>query len=114
MRATTFTTAAILLAAGATSALAADGPLSPNQIKTTFGNGKTFSAVSASGRSSYWFTFNSDGTARAVPQGQTAGADGHWRLSSDGYCSQWGASAEHCYKSTRRDRSSMWSRRAAA
>ena len=33
----------------------------------------------------------------AVPKGQTTGANGQWRLSSDGYCSKWGASPEHCY-----------------
>ena len=59
MRATGFTTAAIILAAGAASAAAASGPLSPKEIQNTFGTGKPFSAVSASGRSSYWFTFNS-------------------------------------------------------
>ena len=98
MRATAITTAAIILAAGATSAVAANGPLSPSQIKSTFGTGKTFSAVSADGRARFWFTFNADGSAQAIPQGRTTGAHGKWRLSSNGYCSQWGTGSEHCYK----------------
>ncbi len=97
MRPTGFTTAAIILAAGTASAMAASGALSPNQIRSTFGTGKPFSAVSASGRSAYWFTFKADGSALAVPKGQKAGAQGTWRLSNDGYCSQWGAGTEHCY-----------------
>ena len=97
MRTTGFTTAAIILAAGTASAMAASGALSPSQIQSTFGTGKPFSAVSASGRSAYWFTFKADGGAAAVPKGQKTGATGKWRLSSDGYCSTWGAGAEHCY-----------------
>ncbi len=97
MRTTGFTTAAIILAAGTASAMAAGSPLSPSQIQSTFGTGKTFSATSASGRSAYWFTFRADGSATAVPKGQKTGAQGKWRLSSDGYCSAWGPGAEHCY-----------------
>ena len=97
MRATGFTTAAIILAAGAASAAAASGPLSPKEIQSTFGTGKPFSAVSASGRSAYWFTFNSDGSALAVPNGRKTGASGTWRVSSDGYCSTWSGGSEHCY-----------------
>ncbi len=97
MRATSFTTAAIILAAGTASAVAAGGPLSPSQIKNTFATGRAFSAISASGRSAYWFTFNTDGSASAVLKGQKAGTHGTWRLSGDGYCSTWGNNAEHCY-----------------
>ncbi len=97
MRAKGFTTAAIFLAASAVSATAATGALSPSEIKNTFGSGKPFSAVSASGRSSYWFTFNSDGSAVAAAKGQGAAANGRWRLSSDGYCSRWGSGSENCY-----------------
>ena len=97
MRATGFTTAAIILAASAASATAASGPLSPKQIQSTFGTGKPFSAVSASGNSAFWFTFNADGSASAVPKGRKAGASGTWRVSSDGYCSKWGTGVEHCY-----------------
>lgn len=97
MRAKRLTTTAILLAAGTVSALAATAQLSPNQIKSTFGTGKAFSATSASGTSTYWFTFNGDGSAQAVPKGRTTGASGHWRVSNDGYCSKWGTGPEHCY-----------------
>ena len=97
MRAVGFTTAAILLAASSASAMAAGNTLSPGEIQKIFGTGKPFSAVSASGQSGYWFTFKADGAALAVPKGQTTGANGQWRLSSDGYCSKWGASPEHCY-----------------
>jgi uncharacterized protein with FMN-binding domain len=97
MRAKGFTTAAIFLAASAVTATAATAALSPSEIKTTFGTGRPFSAVSASGRSSYWFTFNGDGSAVASAKGQGAAANGHWRLSANGYCSQWGSGAENCY-----------------
>ncbi len=96
MRATGLTTAAIFLAAGTASAAAA-GALSPSQIQSTFGTGKPFSAVSASGRSAFWFTFNAAGSALAVPKGQKSGVSGTWRVSKDGYCSTWGTGAEHCY-----------------
>jgi len=97
MRASGITTAAMILAAGTASATAASRSLAPSEIQATFGTGKPFSAVSASGRASYWFTFSTNGNALAVPKGQKVGAKGKWRLSSDGYCSKWGTSAEHCY-----------------
>ncbi len=97
MRASGFTTAAIILVAGAASAMAAGAPLTPSQIKSTFGTGKPFSAASADGRAKFWFTFNADGSAQAVPKGRKSGAHGTWRLSKNGYCTQWGTGAEHCY-----------------
>ena len=97
MRASGITTAALIVAAGTVSATAATGSLSPSEIQATFGTGKPFSAESASGQTAYWFTFNTDGSALAVQKGQNAAANGRWRLSSDGYCWQWGTGAEHCY-----------------
>ncbi len=97
MRTKGFTAAAIILAAGTASAMAAGSALSPSQIKSTFGTGKPFSAVSASGRAAFWFTFNADGSAVAMPKGGKTGAHGKWRLSKNGYCSAWGAGSEHCY-----------------
>ncbi len=97
MRASGITTAAIIVAAGTVSATAATNPLSPSEIRATFGTGKPFSAVSASGGTQYSFTFNTDGSALAVRKGQNAAARGRWRLSSDGYCWQWGTGPEYCY-----------------
>ncbi len=97
MRASAITTAAIIVAAGAASTTALAASLSPNEIQTTFGSGKPFSAESASGRTAYWFTFNADGSALAVRKGQNGSARGNWRLWRDGYCSQWGNGSEHCY-----------------
>ena len=96
MRAAGLTTAAIFLAAGTASAMAAN-QLSPSEIQKIFGTGRPFSATSASGSSSYWFTFKPDGAAMAVPKGRKTGAGGQWRLSRNGYCSKWGTSPEHCY-----------------
>lgn len=97
MRASGITTAAIIVAAGTVSATAATNPLSPSEIQATFGTGKPFSAVSASGGTAYRFTFNTDGSAVAVREGQNTVANGRWRVSNDGYCWQWGSGAEHCY-----------------
>jgi uncharacterized protein with FMN-binding domain len=97
MRASGITTAALIVAAGTASATAATGQLSPSEIRATFGTGKPFSAVSAGGQTAYWFTFNTDGSALAVRKGQSAVANGKWRLSNDGYCWRWGTGAEQCY-----------------
>ncbi len=105
MRASRITTAAMMLAAGTASAVAATSILSPSEIKATFGTGKPFSAVSASGQSAYWFTFYGDGHASAVPKGRQRGTSGHWRVSSRGYCTQWARSTEHCYTVEKRGRS---------
>ena len=90
-------TAAVMLAAGTVSVMAAGSVLSPDEIKATFATGAPFTAVSTSGGKPYWFTFKADGSALQIPKGQSKGTAGTWRLSDKGYCTRWGANKEHCY-----------------
>ncbi len=78
-------------------ATAKPATLTPDQIKTIFGIGKPFTAVSASGTKIYSFTFNPDGTALEVAKGATKGVTGKWRVDDKGYCTAWGKGTEHCY-----------------
>lgn len=89
-------TTAGLLVAGIVAASAAASALTPDEIKSTFGTGKPFTAVSTSGQA-YTFTLKPDGTAIQVPKGKKSGSNGTWRVSDTGYCSKWGSGAEHCY-----------------
>jgi len=76
--------------------------LTPDQIKTTFATGKSFTATSPAGKV-YSLTLNADGTAlraaMAKPNAKTKpkGEAGKWRVSDKGYCTTWGKSPEHCY-----------------
>lgn len=89
-------TAAMILTAGAVPAIAVTGVVLPDEIRATFGTGKPFAAVSKSGRA-YRFTFNPDGSALEIPNGQKKGTSGTWRVSDAGYCTQWSGGSEHCY-----------------
>jgi hypothetical protein len=94
----TITAATLILVAGTFTALAAATPLSPADIKTMFGTGKPFTASSATGRASFTFTFKPDGTASQTSKGTISTVvTGTWRVNDKGYCSKWGAGAEHCY-----------------
>src|SRR5215216_1486637 len=72
-------------------------PVTPSEIKATFGTGKLFTATSSSGQS-YTFVFKIDGTATQALKGSSSAATtGTWRVNGKGYCSKWGSGAEHCY-----------------
>ena len=87
--------AAILIGAGLSVAIAGS-PLSPNDIKTMFGTGRPFSAVTATGKSMS-VTLRPNGSATAIAEGEKTGDSGTWRVSEKGYCSQWVGGREHCY-----------------
>src|SRR5262249_55062559 len=70
--------------------------VSPADIQKIFAVGKPFSATAPSGKT-VMITFNSDGTAKAIPRGKKKGQKGTWRVSNTGYCSTWGKGTEHCY-----------------
>ena len=98
MRIPTIATALVLAGAFAPLALAAATPVSPAEIKATFGTGKPFTASSTTGGASFTFVFKADGTATQTSKGANATViTGTWRVSDKGYCSKWGANAEHCY-----------------
>lgn len=84
------------LGAFSAPANAATSRVSPDELKSTFGNGKPFTAVSTSGKS-YRLTLDVDGSAQEVPNGKQSGKKGKWRLSATGYCSKWGSHTEKCY-----------------
>lgn len=84
------------VAAGAFPVLAATTALSPDEIKSTFGTGKPFTATSLSGKV-YLFTFKPDGSAVEVVKGKKKATTGAWRVSDKGYCTKWGGGTEHCY-----------------
>lgn len=80
------------------AASAASAVLTPAEIKTMFGTGKPFTAVSSPGGKTYTFTLKPDGSAVQMPKGSTTTATtGTWRVNDKGYCSKWGTNAEHCY-----------------
>src|SRR5665213_3176211 len=94
----TMTFAALAILAATSSAIAAAPTLlTPVQIKTIFGTGRPFSAVSAAGTKSYSFTFNTDGSALEIPAARGKRTSGTWRLSDNGYCTTWGNGTETCY-----------------
>jgi hypothetical protein len=86
--------AAAGLCVSAGSALAAD-KVTPDQIKATFATGVPFTSTAPSGKV-VTITFKTDGTGTLQEKGKRA-SQGKWRVSSNGYCSAWDKSAEHCY-----------------
>ena len=98
MRISTIAAALVLAGAFAPLALAAATPLTPAEIKATFGTGKPFAVSSTTGGASFTFVFKPDGTATQTSKGANSAAiTGTWRVNDKGYCSKWGGNAEHCY-----------------
>jgi hypothetical protein len=98
MRLITPAASLLLAAAWAPSTFAASTPVSPAEIKATFGTGKPFTANSTTGGASFTFVLKPDGTATQMSKGaNTAVISGTWRVNDKGYCSKWGGNAEHCY-----------------
>jgi hypothetical protein len=87
--------AAAMIGAGS-AAMAAGTALTPDQIKTTFATAKPFVATSAAGVA-VTLTLKPDGSATALVKGSNKADTGKWRLSDNGYCTQWGKKPEHCY-----------------
>ncbi len=72
-------------------------PLTPDQIKTTFGTGSPIHGVAMPGGRRYSLTLGTDGTATMTMLNDKSVQTGTWKVSKDGYCSKWGSKTEHCY-----------------
>ena len=82
----------------ATSGMAAPaGKLSPDEIKTTFFDGKPFTASTPSSVK-FKMTFTPDGKMKRHPVGGgKKGGEGTWKLSNDGFCRTWKGAKEECF-----------------
>lgn len=87
----------ILLAVAAmpTALMAAPEPLSPDDIKSVFGQGAPFTATINA--RPYTIALKSDGTGAMIPKTGTPGRNGTWRLTDTGLCTTWGRDPEQCY-----------------
>ncbi|MDQ2082127.1 hypothetical protein RA307_18215 [Xanthobacteraceae bacterium Astr-EGSB] len=85
-----------IVLAGATAAFAASR-LTPNEVKTTFFDGKPFTASTPSGVK-FKMVFSADGKVAREPTG-TAGAkgEGTWKLDQEGFCTTWKGQKPNCF-----------------
>jgi hypothetical protein len=93
-------TAVLAVGMGTGAVAAAATPLSPAEIKATFGTGVPFAAASATGSARYSFVLKPDATATRTSKGGTheTTVSGTWRVDEKGYCTKWGSKAmENCY-----------------
>jgi len=85
--------AAALLGAAALAAT----KLTPKEIQSEFFDGKPFTAATTSG-TKFKLTFSADGKVIREPQDKAGQkGEGTWKLSKDGFCTQWKGSASNCY-----------------
>ena len=94
----------LLLCAGSAALLmvslvpARSDPLTPTQIKTTFFNGEAFTAGTPQGIK-YKMVFTPEGKVSREPVGKAGvKGDGTWKVSKDGFCTQWKDSKANCYQ----------------
>src|SRR5882724_11662158 len=81
----------------ASSAALAAQKLTPKEIQTQFFDGKPFTAATTSG-TKFKLTFTSDGKVTREPQDKAGQkGEGTWKLSKEGFCTQWKGSASNCY-----------------
>jgi hypothetical protein len=79
------------------SALAAPpAKLAPNDIQTTFFTGQPFTAQTPSNLK-FKMTFTADGKMKRVPVGKGSRGEGTWRLSKEGFCTNWKGSKDRCF-----------------
>ena len=86
-----------------TSAVAAPAPakpaatkLAPADIRSTFFDGKPFTATTPSNLK-FKMTFTSDGKMKRQPIGTGSRGEGTWKLSKDGFCTMWKSGREGCF-----------------
>ncbi len=80
----------------AQAALAAT-KLAPKEIQAEFFDGKPFTAATTSG-TKFRLTFTPDGKMTREPQDKAGQkGEGTWKLSKDGFCTQWKGAASNCY-----------------
>jgi uncharacterized membrane protein len=78
------------------AAAAPPAKLSPNDIQTTFFNGRPFTAQTPSNRR-FKMTFTADGKMKRVPIGTGSRGEGTWKLSKEGFCTTWKGSKDRCF-----------------
>ena len=78
------------------AALAAQ-KLTPQEIKTEFFDGKSFTAATTSG-TKFKMTFTVDGKVTREPQDKSGQkGEGAWKLSKEGFCTTWQGKSATCY-----------------
>ena len=94
MRAVLVGISVVALLSGA--ALAAT-KLTPKEIATEFFDGKPFTAATTSG-TKFRLTFSPDGKVSREPQDKAGQkGEGTWKLTKEGFCTQWKGAASNCY-----------------
>jgi hypothetical protein len=89
--------AGVAAAAVLTSAALAAAKLTPKEIQTEFFDGKPFTAATTSGVK-FKLTFTSDGKVTREPQDKAGQkGEGTWKLTKEGFCTQWKGSGSNCY-----------------
>lgn len=85
----------LLAALASSAALAAPEALSPDEIKSVFGQGSPFTATINT--KLYTVALKADGTGAMIPKTGTPGRNGSWRLTDSGVCTTWGRDPEQCF-----------------
>ena len=101
--------AACALLAGIGAAGAAPGAkLPPDEIQTTFFDGKPFTS-STPQNIKFTMVFTADGKMTRAPLGKAGvKGEGTWKLSKDGFCSTWKGSKPNCFQ-VRANGANKWS-----
>jgi hypothetical protein len=77
------------------------GKVAPNDIQSTFFDGKPFTSSTANQAITYKMVFSADGTMTREPQGKSGvKGEGTWKLSKDGFCTTWKNSPQNCFTLT--------------
>jgi len=74
------------------------GKVAPNDIQSTFFDGKPFTSSTANQAITYRMVFSADGMMTREPQGKSGvKGEGTWKLSKDGFCTTWKNSPQNCF-----------------
>jgi hypothetical protein len=91
------TIAAFAVLLTTTVAAAQPAKLPPSEIQTAFFNGQPFTASTLS-NIKYKMTFMADGKMKREPIGSGNKGEGTWKLSKDGFCTNWaGSTLSNCF-----------------
>jgi hypothetical protein len=80
----------------ATTTAAPPTKLSPTDVQTAFFNGRPFTASTPSSLK-FKMTFMADGKMKREPLGTGHRGEGTWKLSKDGFCTNWKGAKETCF-----------------
>jgi hypothetical protein len=85
-----------LLIAGGMAAFAA-ARLTPSEVRTTFFDGRPFTAATPSG-TKFKMVFSADGKVMREPAGNAgAKGEGTWKLDQEGFCTTWKGQKPNCF-----------------